>query len=906
MLARARHYRAHLVGLFLLSLLSSPLALLLPLPVKIVVDSVLGPAPLPGFLGFLAPVAGSTSARLLLAVGLLVAVTLLVELQSLGADLLRIYTGEKLVLEFRSELFRYVQRLSFSYSDRRGTADSIYRIQNDAPAIQSIAVEGVIPFITSAVTVVGMIYVTARIDLKLALLALGVTPALLVALGVFRTRLRRRSRQVKQLETSALSVVQEVLGALRVVKAFAQEDREQERFLGKATQGMRARIALVFAESGLGLVLALITGAGSAAALYIGVLDVQAGVLTLGELLIVLAYLTQLYSPLRTMSSKVARLQSNLASAERGFELLDQAPDVDERLFARHLRRAAGEIELQGVTFAYEDGRPALDNVSLKVLAGTRLGIAGTTGAGKTTFVSLLTRFYDPSAGRILLDGRDLRAYKLADLRRQFAIVLQEPVLFSASIAENIAYARPEASRDEIVASAEAAGAQGFISSLPQGYDTLVGERGMALSGGERQRIALARAFLKDAPVLILDEPTSSVDLATEAVIMEALQDLMRGRTTFMIAHRPSTLQQCDLIVRIEEGRAVPVGAPLGPGPAAAPAGGGHPVGSVGSGDQALREVLETGLSVRLGRSATIKDLRREPFGGATSYASEVLTVQLAGDGAHRVFVKDFRYSKLPKDEPAARCRRELGVYRDLLSKADLGTAEFYGTVETGGNGRHRLLLEFVDGMELRSSKFLEWVRAAGWLARLHGSFASEAERLAACDFLVRHDADFFTSRAQSALQVVSASSEAMGARLGPLLAGYGRVVEAMVSQPRTLVHGSYRPSNILVGPGSTRRTVPVDWELAAVGAPLYDLAFLCDGFRPPELDALLGTYRQQADQEGLRLPDPEELGYLLDCFRFHKVVKSLSDSAALGFPPRTVEKLLRTAERLGGRLMTP
>jgi aminoglycoside phosphotransferase (APT) family kinase protein len=323
------------------------------------------------------------------------------------------------------------------------------------------------------------------------------------------------------------------------------------------------------------------------------------------------------------------------------------------------------------------------------------------------------------------------------------------------------------------------------------------------------------------------------------------------------------------------------------------------------SGDQALREVLEIGLSIHLGRRATIHDLRREPFGGATAYASEVVTFRLLDGGERRLFLKDFRSSKLPKDDPVARCRRELGVYRDLLKEADLGTAEFYGYVETEADGRHQLLFEFVDGLELRSSEFPEWVRAAGWLARLHGSFQSEPERLGGCTFLMRHDAEFFTFRAEAALRAMTELSEALETRLRSLLEGYGDIVQAMANQPRTLVHGSYRPSNILVGRNSTTmRIVPVDWELAAIGAPLYDLAFLSNGFRPPELDTILDAYRRQADREGVFLPDPDEFHYLLDCFRLHKVVKSLSESVLLGFSRKTVEKLMDMAEQLGGRLM--
>ncbi|HKB15151.1 MAG TPA: ABC transporter ATP-binding protein, partial [Planctomycetota bacterium] len=276
-------------------------------------------------------------------------------------------------------------------------------------------------------------------------------------------------------------------------------------------------------------------------------------------LLLVLGYVAQLYSPIKSMSGKVARLQSNLAGVERAFELLEEPPDVVDRPGARRLARAEGRIEFRDLGFSYGPDRAVLRDVCLEVPGGARVGVVGATGEGKTTLVSLLSRFYDPTEGRILLDGVDLRDIRVADLRDQFAIVLQEPVLFSTSIAENIAYGRPEASRAQIVAAAEAAGAAEFIGRLREGYDTNVGERGMRLSGGERQRIALARAFLKDAPILILDEPTSSVDVGTEAAILKALEGLVRGRTTFLISHRASALELCDVVVRVEDGRAIPV-----------------------------------------------------------------------------------------------------------------------------------------------------------------------------------------------------------------------------------------------------------------------------------------------------------------------------------------------------------
>jgi ATP-binding cassette subfamily B protein len=352
-------------------------------------------------------------------------------------------------------------------------------------------------------------------------------------------------------------VIQEVLTSVRVVKAFAQEDREQSRFIRRSSEGVRARIHLAAVEGGMGFILGVTTAVGTAAVLYIGVRHVQTGQLTLGALLLIMGYLSQLYEPLTTISRKVASMQGHLASAERAFALLDEEPDVPEQPDARPIRRARGAIAFRNVSFAYRSDQPVLSDVSLNVAPGSRVGIAGTTGAGKTTLVNLLCRFYDPQSGAIELDGTNLRDYKVDDLRNQFAIVLQEPVLFSTSIAENIAYARESASTDEIICAATAANAHDFISRLPDGYDTLVGERGMRLSGGERQRISLARAFLKDAPILILDEPTSSVDTKTEAMIMEAMNRLMEGRTTFMIAHRLSTLDQCDVLVRIERGSIV-------------------------------------------------------------------------------------------------------------------------------------------------------------------------------------------------------------------------------------------------------------------------------------------------------------------------------------------------------------
>lgn len=557
--AQARPFWWHLGCIFSLSLLSAPIAVLAPLPLKIAVDTIIGSHPISSLLEGVLPgsILSSKSALLIFSAGLVILIGLLNHLQGLGSWLLQTSTGERLLLNFRTQLFRNVQRLSLSYHDTQGTTDSIYRIQYDAPAIQWVVINGVTPFVGAIFTLLGMIYITARIDWMIAVVALSVTPVLYLLTRTSSKLLRKRWYEVKQNETSAMSVVQEVLTAVRVVKAFGGEDREQARFARHANKSMKGQLQLARIEGGFGVLVGVTIAVGTAAVLFIGVNHVLAGVLTLGELLMVMSYLIQLYGPLETLSTKLAAVQSSLASAERAFSLLDMIPEVVESPHAKRLGRAKGTTGFNNVSFAYDNQNLSLRNISFQVESGMSVGIVGTTGAGKTTLVSLLTRFYDPVEGEILLDGVDLRDYRLADLRNQFAVVLQEPVLFSTSIMENIAYARPEASEKEITDAAKAANAHEFIMNLPDGYRTEVGERGNRLSGGERQRLSLARAFLKDAPMLILDEPTSAVDLGTESNIIEAMKRLMQGKTTFIIAHRLSTIKDCDRILKLENGRLV-------------------------------------------------------------------------------------------------------------------------------------------------------------------------------------------------------------------------------------------------------------------------------------------------------------------------------------------------------------
>ena len=555
----AKPFGYMVLGIILLQLLATPISLLVPLPIKIIVDTVLGAEPLPAFIAAVIPnsMVESESWQLAVAIAVLLLVSLLNHLRSMADWLLQAYTGEKLVLSVRAKLFRHLQNLSLIYHDTRGTSDSVFRLQWDAMGIQFLVTNGFIALVSSGLTVIGVICVTAFIDWRLAAIAAAVVPVLFVLTYTCRWMLRKRWFEVKEMESIAMQVVQETLSSLRVVKAFGREEHERDRFVTQSSKVVRGHLDVASIESGFDLLVGMTIAIGTAGVLFIGVSLVQDGSITIGSLLLVMAYIAQLFGPLETISKKIAEVQQSIAGAARVFDALDQVPEVSERPNAIGIARAQGEIIFENVDFSYDGRQKILDGISVRVPAASRVGILGHTGAGKSTLISLLFRFYDPTGGRIVLDGEDLRDYRLADLRAQYGIVLQEAVLFSASIRQNIAYARPDAREEEIVAAAKAANAHDFIMALPEGYDTTVGERGARLSGGERQRISIARAFLKDAPILVLDEPTSAVDSATEGAIIAAMDRLMEGRTTFMIAHRLSTLRDCDMWLELEHGRLV-------------------------------------------------------------------------------------------------------------------------------------------------------------------------------------------------------------------------------------------------------------------------------------------------------------------------------------------------------------
>ena len=553
----ARPYWPHLTLIFLLNLIAAPITLLLAFPLKIAVDNVIGQQQLPQVLARLIPHTAHPGkpAILLLAVGLLIVLSLLLNLQSFATWLLQTYTGEKLVLDLRTQLFWHVQRMGLLFHDKRGTSEVAYRIQNDAPAVQYIFLQGVMPLVSSTLSFLALLYVTIRIDWVLSVIALSISPVLFVLARKSSRRARAGWDDIKKLDSSAMLVLYEALSSIRVVKAFGQEQFEDQRFKLRSRHRMQEQVKVASMQAMFHVLITTTIALGSALAMWVGVHHVQTGVLTLGELLLVMAYMTQLYDPLRTISAKMPELQSWIVSINRAVALMDEAPEVAEPEFAIPASRVEGDIRFSNVMFDYPSSGRALNGVSFQVPAGTRVGIIGPSGSGKSTLVNLLTRFYDPSSGEILLDGNDLRQYRLADLRQQFSIILQEPVVFSATVAENIAYARHDATREEIIQAAKAARAHDFITALPDGYDTRIGDGGCRLSGGQRQRLAIARAFLKDAPVLIFDEPTSAVDIHTEQEIMQATEQLVRGRTTFIIAHRLSTVKQCDMLLVLKEGK---------------------------------------------------------------------------------------------------------------------------------------------------------------------------------------------------------------------------------------------------------------------------------------------------------------------------------------------------------------
>jgi ATP-binding cassette, subfamily B, bacterial len=539
------------------------LDVLKPWPMKILVDYGLGDQPLsPPLVALTAMLPGAETREGL--IGWSVAATLILFLLAWAVGVATSYAnigfGQRMVYDLATDLFSHLQRLSLRFHSRQSVGDTIRRVTTDCGCVSVIVKDALLPFVASFVTLVAMFIVMWRMEPRLTLVSVAAVPWLVLVLRRYMTPMLERSYEQQEAEGRIYNVIERTLSALPVVQAFGREPAG-DRALARTTDAATDRAV---ATTVVGLKFKVLTGlgtaCGTAAIVWLGAHSVLDGRLTVGGILVFLAYLTALYGPLEALMYAPSTTQGAAGSARRVLEVLETRRDVEDRADARRVRRISGHIRIEHVTFGYDDERPVLDDVSLEVRPDETVAIVGPTGAGKSTLISLVPRFYDPWSGHITIDGIDLRDIELKSLRSQVAVVLQEPFLFPMSIADNIAYGRPHVSRREIEAAAAAANAHAFIARLPQGYDTVVGERGATLSGGERQRLSVARAILKDAPILILDEPTSAVDAATEASLLSGLGRLLQGRTAIIIAHRMSTIANASSIVALQNGRIVEKG----------------------------------------------------------------------------------------------------------------------------------------------------------------------------------------------------------------------------------------------------------------------------------------------------------------------------------------------------------
>jgi ABC-type multidrug transport system fused ATPase/permease subunit len=535
------------------------IALAEPGPLAIIVDNVLGDR---RTAGLLASIFGTHPGRYTLLVFAVLAgfvLTFLSHAITVVNDWTNAKLEQRMVLDLRSDMFAHAQGLSLTFHDGRLTGRLMNQINNHSAAMGGIVVSFP-PIVQGALTLIGMFVVACLISWPVAVVSLVAVPFIWYSLGLYGTRIVPRLRRVQELEGESLSIVHEAMSMLRVIVSFGRERHEYARFREQGETAVDERVKLTVRQTLFSLGVTSATAIGTGLVLGVGAWQVIEGAITTGELLVLIAYIAAVYQPLEQISNTIGGLNQQLVALDAAMGLLDTEKEVEEADDAIDIGRAAGAVAFEGVSFAYKGRRDTLKDIDFSVQPGQRVAIVGPTGAGKTTLISLLIRFYDPSRGRISIDGHDVRRLTLESLRNQISVVLQEPLLFSGSIAENIRYGRLGATDEEIVAAARAANAHDFVSRLPKGYDTILGERGAQLSGGERQRICVARAFIKDAPILILDEPTSSIDSKTEGVILDALEDLMDGRTSFMIAHRLSTVRDADLILVMRDGELVEQG----------------------------------------------------------------------------------------------------------------------------------------------------------------------------------------------------------------------------------------------------------------------------------------------------------------------------------------------------------
>jgi ABC-type multidrug transport system fused ATPase/permease subunit len=552
-----RPYRKWLAIVLGAMLLDTAMGLASPWPLKIVLDSVFDGQAMPGAFAWLAGGHADALAALRVAVISTVAIALL---QAGSAYLDAYYTvsiGQWIAHDLRHSMYAHLQRLSMSYYDKQQVGPLISTITDDINAVQDFASTSLLDILIDVLTIAGMLAVMFTLNWRFTLVALAVTPLVVVFVVRLRGVVKQATREVRRRQSEIVTIVQEGLGAMRLVKAFAQGGFERQRLDAKSVESVEAALYARRVRSLLGPVVTAMVALGTAAVLWFGARLVLEGEMTAGALVVFMAYLGKLFRPIQDL----ARASTNIAQAAIGLERIRAVLDADERLpRAAHplkLDRVDGRVEFRGVTFGYDPARPVLIDISFTAEPGQLVGLVGPSGSGKSTLVSLIPRFYDPGAGAVTIDGIDVRELAIRSLRRQIAFVLQDTQLFYAPVWQNIAYGQPDATRDQIVAAAQLAQAHAFIEALPEGYDTVVGQGGLPLSGGQRQRLGIARAMVRDARIVLLDEPSSGLDAESERLVFEGLDRLLEGRTTFVIAHRLATIQRADVILVLDQGRIV-------------------------------------------------------------------------------------------------------------------------------------------------------------------------------------------------------------------------------------------------------------------------------------------------------------------------------------------------------------
>jgi ATP-binding cassette subfamily B protein/subfamily B ATP-binding cassette protein MsbA len=551
-------HRLRFGGGVALNLLGIALDLVKPVPLAIVLDVVLGDAPPPSWFPDALARLGNV-ALLSVAAGAIVVVTFLRGACTVASAYLTIDTGQRMVNDLRTGLYAHLQKLSLKFHNKQQTGDLLFRVMADTFSAQGMVMNGFLPLASATVMMVGMFFVMMRYDWQLAVVALIVCPPLYIVVQRLGGRIHQHAAASREAESALYASAESTIGAVQLVQAYGREAGAVAAFREGSEKSLALSLRLYSSETLFALVVDCVLAFGTAALVWLGAMHVLQGTLRIGDLTIFLSYLKDLYTPIQSISANLAEISSSRAGLERVFAVLDIRPDIEDAPGARPLPPARGQVRFESVTFAYDEGRPVLHGIDLVIEPGERVALVGRTGAGKSTLASLLLRFFDPQDGRVSVDGHDLRDLTLSSLRQQMTLMLQEPILFHTTVRENIAFGSA-APLEAVRAAAKRAEAESFILELPQGYDTVIGEDGSTLSGGQRQRLALARALLRSAPIVILDEPTSSLDLRTESHVWKNVETLLEGKTALVIAHRLSTARQADRIVVIDHGRIVEQG----------------------------------------------------------------------------------------------------------------------------------------------------------------------------------------------------------------------------------------------------------------------------------------------------------------------------------------------------------